>query len=302
MAVQSQYPAFILLPDSQYRARLQSGANENRNFIGQGSTVAPITLQDLQLQSAEGNLLPQCNSGLNFGQPVLVSKTVVNEPDDGNLAYKPGKRPRERGTLPTRPRAFIPVVDLQKTSNVASTAISQNGGVISTGLRLSLVDDNRSNPTVVPSLFGQELQSQMIKQNDEISQFIQMEGEQLKQVLEVKRQEHFRTLWATIENGTLKRLMDKEAQLEKVNQRSLELGERVKQLSFESQFWQNMARNSEVMVSNLRSTLEQAVAQSREQSKEGCGESEVDDAESCHYGEKDAAGVHNLAQTFKENK
>eukprot|EP00249_Psilotum_nudum_P008077 c21028_g1_i2 orf=1127-1858(+) len=186
----------------------------------------------------------------------------------------------------------------------------QNMGVISTGLRLSLADDHRSNLAVISggnntclsSVFGKEFESQMIKQNNEINQVIQMEGERLKQALDDKRQEHLRTFLATIENVTLKSLKDKDDQLEKENQRTLELGERVKQLKFESQVWQNIARNSELMVSNLRINLEQVVAHSREQSKEGCGESEVDDTGSCHYGDERAAGVHMFAQTFKENK
>eukprot|EP00249_Psilotum_nudum_P021159 c27997_g2_i1 orf=727-1809(+) len=310
MAVQSQFPTYILLPDSQYRVRQQSGANENRNIISQGTPVTPSALHDLHLQPVEANLLRAYNSGMNIGQQAMLNAgAIVSEPES-DVVQNLRKRPRENENSTTRPHAFIPVVDFQQAAS--STSLPQTVAPISTGLRLSL-DDNRLNPSAtsgisrssvahLSSTLSEELQSQMIKQKEEIDQFVRIQGERMKQALEEKRQKHVRALLVAVENEVLKRLKDKEVELEKVNHRNLELGERVKQLSLEAQLWQNIARNNEVMVSNLRNSLEQVVAQSREQSKEGCGESEVDDAESCHYGEVGDGGVHILARTFKENK
>eukprot|EP00249_Psilotum_nudum_P021158 c27997_g1_i1 orf=1032-2138(+) len=313
MAVQSQFPTYILLPDSsQYRVRQESGANENRNIISQSTPIVPNTLPDLHLQPMEANLLRAYNSGLNIGpQAVLNGGAILSEPES-DVVQNLRKRPRDKEHSITRPRAFIPAVDFQQVATPSPAMIPQAVAPISTGLRLSL-EDNRLNPSAtcssgrsgaahISSTLTEVLQSQMIKQKDEIDQFIRIQGERMKQVLEEKRQKHVRALLVAAENEVTKRLKDKEAELEKVNHRNLELGERVKQLSLETQFWQNIARNNELMVSNLRNSLEQVVAQSREQSKEGCGESEVDDAESCHYGEEGGGGVHILARTFRENK
>jgi E3 ubiquitin-protein ligase BOI-like protein len=66
----------------------------------------------------------------------------------------------------------------------------------------------------------------------------------------------------------------------------MELEERAKHLTMETNVWQSKARSYESMVTVLRSKLQQALLvhnQSREQSKlEGCGDSETDDAASVY--------------------
>ena len=117
----------------------------------------------------------------------------------------------------------------------------------------------------------------------------------MKQALEENLQLHTRGLIATIEGNMSKRLKAKDEELEKAHRKSLQLEERLKQLTVEAQLWRNLAKNNELMAVNLRQSLEQVVVQARNQQKnchmyhpnhisreEGCGESsEVDDAESC---------------------
>jgi E3 ubiquitin-protein ligase BOI-like protein len=97
-----------------------------------------------------------------------------------------------------------------------------------------------------------------------------------------KRQRYLRSLLNVIEEGLSRSLRDKDLEMEKVNRRNMELEERVKQLKLEAHLWQSKARNHEAMVATLKSNLQQAVVQSKEQNREGCGDNEADDAESAH--------------------
>lgn len=122
----------------------------------------------------------------------------------------------------------------------------------------------------------------------------------MRQQLEEKRVRHYRALIASIEEGVSRRLREKDVEVEKVKRRNMDLEEHVKQVSMEAQIWQTRLKTSESTILALRSTLQQAqqaVALSRE-SKEGCGDSEADDAASSHH--DDSADA--LARTFRENK
>jgi E3 ubiquitin-protein ligase BOI-like protein len=97
-----------------------------------------------------------------------------------------------------------------------------------------------------------------------------------------KRQRYLRSLLNVIEEGISRSLRDKDLEMEKVNRRNMELEERVKQLKLEAHLWQSKARNHEAMVATLKSNLQQAVVQSKEKNREGCGDNEADDVESAH--------------------
>lgn len=136
------------------------------------------------------------------------------------------------------------------------------------------------------------------------------QGEQLRQLLEEKRQQHSQALVAAVEEGVSWRLREKEMELEKMRRQNSQLAEHVKQVSLEAHRWENKARTYQVMTTALRSNLQQAQQQAvalslREQSKEGCGDSQADDAaSSSHHGDKvvtrDDDDAH--ARTCKENR
>lgn len=225
-----------------------------------------------------------------------------------SLGANSRKRQREdENLLPRQQASFVPLLDFQQRNPNTPFMISSTSTVpISTGLRLNF-DDARIAPSTsgrgssgysLSSLINEEFQSQYLKQRQEIDELIKIQGERMKRALEEKRHGHTKALLALIEECVLMRLKQKQEEVEKICRRNLELEEQVKQISLESQIWQNLAKNNEAMVSNLRSNLEQVVAQSREQSKEGCGESEADDAESCNY--MVSSDAH--ARTVKENR
>jgi E3 ubiquitin-protein ligase BOI-like protein len=111
--------------------------------------------------------------------------------------------------------------------------------------------------------------------------------EQLRQAIEERTQRHSKALLATLEEEVARRLRERDVELERVSKRALDLEERVKHLSAETQSWQSKAKGYESMVTMLRANLQHALIHNQnraEQSKliEGCGDSEADDAVSVH--------------------
>lgn len=102
-----------------------------------------------------------------------------------------------------------------------------------------------------------------------------------------------------LENKVLQKLRKKEVELETVNRKNMELEQQVEQLSVEAGAWQQQAQHSENMISALNYNLQRIQVQSRD-SKEGCGESEVDDTASCCNGR--ATDLHLLCRENGEKK
>ena len=104
----------------------------------------------------------------------------------------------------------------------------------------------------------------------------------MRKYLEEKRQRHSQSILSMIEESVLRKMKEKDLELERNNLRNRELEEQVKQLKLEACILQSKAKHKEAMVKFLRKNLQHAVVQGREQNKEGCGNSEVDDVESSH--------------------
>lgn len=101
------------------------------------------------------------------------------------------------------------------------------------------------------------------------------------------------------EDKVLEKLREKEAEVENINKRNVELEEQMEQLTAEAGVWQQRARYNENMISALKFNLQQVYAQSRD-SKEGCGDSEVDDTASCCNGR--ASDIHILCKESNDMK
>eukprot|EP00246_Nothoceros_aenigmaticus_P011476 TRINITY_DN3129_c0_g3_i1.p1 TRINITY_DN3129_c0_g3~~TRINITY_DN3129_c0_g3_i1.p1 ORF type:complete len:380 (+),score=47.40 TRINITY_DN3129_c0_g3_i1:77-1216(+) len=192
-----------------------------------------------------------------------------------------------------------------------SAAMPPPAAPVSTGLRLAFEEATLKSapapstsgrldmPSILQSVVGDVLNSQHQQQRDEIEQCIKAQGEQLRQTLEEKRQRHSRSLIAAVEDGVSRRLRDKDLEVERFKRRNLELEEHVKQLSMEARLWQSKAKSNEAMLHTLRTNIQQGVHFSREDlSKEGCGDSEVDDAASSHH--DDLADAQ--ARAYRENR
>jgi E3 ubiquitin-protein ligase BOI-like protein len=123
-----------------------------------------------------------------------------------------------------------------------------------------------------------------------------LQSERLRQsILEKVQAKQFEAL-ASVEDKILRKIRDKEAEVETINKRNSELEDQIKQLAVEVGAWQQRAKYNESMISALKYNLEQVCAHQGKDFKEGCGDSEVDDTASCCNG-----GAVNLQLMPKEN-
>ncbi|KAL9327500.1 hypothetical protein ACSQ67_002503 [Phaseolus vulgaris] len=173
-----------------------------------------------------------------------------------------------------------------------------NQNVVSTGLGLSFGDQQQRqqlhhhqqqqhgcHSSFFLSLLSDGLTSQIKQQHDEIDQFLQAQGEQLRRALAEKRGRHYRTLLRAAEESVLRRLREKEAEVEKATRRNAELEARAAQLGLETQLWQAKAKAQEATAVSLQAQLQQAIMSGGEDGAAGglsCAGGEAEDAESAY--------------------
>ncbi|KAM1364832.1 hypothetical protein ACFX13_043936 [Malus domestica] len=185
---------------------------------------------------------------------------------------------------------------LENNSQISSIDFLQPQSV-STGLGLSL-DNTRMASTgdsSLLSLISDDIDHELQRQDAEIDRFLKAQGDRLRQTIMDKVQATQLQTLSAVEDKVHRKLREKEAEVESINEKNMELEERMEQLTVEAGAWQQLARHNENMISTLRFNLQHIYAQSRD-SKEGCGDSEVDDTASCCNGRS-----INLEMFWKEN-
>ncbi|XP_024360982.1 probable BOI-related E3 ubiquitin-protein ligase 2 isoform X2 [Physcomitrium patens] len=304
--------------DEDHRSFLTAGGiNQNSFNLGKFQTPSTVMIgsnqfrQFNQLVGVHQGYAPQVDaSHLNGAEKEIAASNLL------------GSRKRARETeelrsqwLQQRQLLMNSVSDFHQNTGPGSVVNPQSTGV-STGLRLTFEDDRlRSSSPVSTSgrveatknsvssmteSFGTHLQ----QERNEIDHLLKIQSEQLKAFLEEKRQRHSRQLVAAVEERYSRRLREKDLEVEKVKRQNQELMERFTQLNAESHHWQNKLRTTEAMMTVLKSNLHQTQQQqqgyplSREQSKEGCGDSEADDCASSYVDDRNDAHT----RTFNENK
>ncbi|KAL8256297.1 hypothetical protein R6Q59_031364 [Mikania micrantha] len=157
---------------------------------------------------------------------------------------------------------------------------------VSTGLGLSL-DNGRlassGESSFVAGLMEDDLQLELRRQDAEIDRFMKIQADRLRQAVLEKVQTNHLQITSHIEDKFIQKLREKEAEVENINKKNIELELQVEQLAMEAGVWQQRAKYNENMVNTLKFNLEQAYTHGKD-SKEGCGDSEVDDTASCCNG------------------
>ncbi|KAI4316691.1 hypothetical protein L6164_024646 [Bauhinia variegata] len=173
---------------------------------------------------------------------------------------------------------------LENNSQISSVDFLQPRSV-STGLGLSL--DNTlvasTGDSALLSLIGDDIERELQQQDAEINRFLKVQSDRLRQTILDKIQATQVRSISIVEDKVLEKLREKEAEVENVNERNMELEERMEQLAVEAGAWQQRARYNENIIAALKYNLQQVYVQGRD-SKEGCGDSEVDDTASCCNG------------------
>lgn len=112
-----------------------------------------------------------------------------------------------------------------------------------------------------------------------------MQTKKIRMELEERQKQHARILMAAIGDGVMKKLKEKDEQIQRMGKLNLALQERLKSLYVENQLWRDLAQTNEATANSLRINLEQVLAHvSDERLSPGGRGAEVaveDDAESC---------------------
>ncbi|XP_019058145.1 PREDICTED: probable BOI-related E3 ubiquitin-protein ligase 2 isoform X2 [Tarenaya hassleriana] len=173
---------------------------------------------------------------------------------------------------------------LENNSQISSIDFMQAHSV-STGLGLSL-DNTRiasSDCSAFMTLIGDDIDRELQRQDAEVERFLKIQGDQLRETILDKIQANQLQTISLMEEKIIQKLCEKEAEVQTINRKNKELEVRTEQLTMEAGAWQQRAKHHENMVTALKYNLESVHSQPRD-SKEGCGDSEVDDTASCCSG------------------
>ncbi|GMI72984.1 BOI-related gene 1 [Hibiscus trionum] len=216
-----------------------------------------ITNRDfIKTNQGMGNLyntqMDSCVPLVDSTQPLYISaKTSINKADSG-LSYNMN----------------IPVSAPRKRSRD-----SFNNGFDS----YSVPQKNKLSG--VSSVLDNDILSQIQQQQQDIDRFISDHTEKVRLALEERQS---RMLITAIQEGVMKKLKEKDEEIQRIGKLNWVLQERVKSLYVENQLWRDLAQTNEATANSLRTNLEQVLAHvGEERHVSGGGAAPLeDDAES----------------------
>ncbi|XP_059279339.1 probable BOI-related E3 ubiquitin-protein ligase 2 isoform X1 [Lycium ferocissimum] len=272
-------------PHQQQQQQSKSYRDMYNNMDGQIST--PVAYFN-------GSNLPEQSQHPPYIPPFQVVGLAPGTADDGglDLQWNYGLEPKKK-----RPKEQD---FLENNSQISSLDLLQPRSV-STGLGLSL-DNGRlasSGDSAFLGLVGDDIERELQRQDAEIDRYIKVQGDRLRQAILEKVQANQIQAITYVEEKVLQKLREKEAEVDDINKKNMELELRMEQLALEANAWQQRAKYNENLINTLKVNLQHVYAQSRD-SKEGCGDSEVDDTASCCNGR--AKDLHLLCRDSKEMK
>ncbi|KAK8626717.1 hypothetical protein V6N13_134350 [Hibiscus sabdariffa] len=133
-------------------------------------------------------------------------------------------------------------------------------------------------------IYCQTMAPQVEEQRHEIDQFIKSQNESLRLLLQQQRKQQVAAMAKKLESKASLFLVQKETELAKAANKTMELQNLVNKLEMENQEWRRVAQENEAMVVSLNNMLEQLQQQQQQQQQNiagFCFNNGVDDAESC---------------------
>ncbi|MCD9642738.1 hypothetical protein HAX54_029680 [Datura stramonium] len=255
-----------------------------------GNTLFPALLEGNRFQY-DASAMPQLQL---FGDVTVgcsgypVSHTVNEHP---SAALRPTKKVRD-----VEPNCSRQKLQISLNNNFGQNELDQAGSIlnpitVSTGLRLSYEEKERNSsvtsapenmkaalpaPLPIDSGFKYEID----RQREEFDHYVKVqEDNMLKGMRELIHRQTV-SLLNSLQKEVSKRLYEKDLEIDNLNRKNMELGERIRQITVEAQSWHYRAKYNESVVNALKSNIQQAMAHGSTQAKEGCGDSEVNDAAS----------------------
>lgn len=269
-------------------------ASAARKMFG-GSNAKPIfpaAWEENQAHYDSNNASTQLQLFENF--PAVCHVDAVNSIGNNNFSTlnQPNKRSRDADVIGRSHKLQISLNNLCQ-DEVDCTASIPNTNPVSTGLRLSYDDDEHNSSITsasgnlsslpVTMFLDDNLRSEIDRQKEEFDNYIRIQEAQIMKGVKEMKQRQTVSFLNAIERGVGRKLQEKELEIENMNKKNRDLVERIKNTAMEAQSWQRRSQYNESMVRMLQSNLKQALAQgaaAADQGKEGCGDSEVDDAAS----------------------
>ncbi|KAK8514181.1 hypothetical protein V6N13_063085 [Hibiscus sabdariffa] len=98
------------------------------------------------------------------------------------------------------------------------------------------------------------------QQQEEIDRFISHHTEKVRLAVEERRERQSRMLMTAIQEGVMKKLKEKDEEIQRIGKLNWVLQERVKSLYVENQLWRDLAQTNEATANSLRTNLEQVLA------------------------------------------
>ncbi|CAK9164278.1 unnamed protein product [Ilex paraguariensis] len=186
-----------------------------------------------------------------------------------------------------------------------------NPNPVSTGLRLSYEEDERnSSVTSAGENLKAALPGMLSLSNGvgvdvdlpkaEFDNYIRVQEENITKGLRDLNQRHTASLLNALENGVSRKLCEKELEIENMNHKNKELGEKIKKVAMDAQSWHYRAKYNESLVIALKGNLQQVIAQGAVHAREGWGDSELDDAASYTNHQGFAGGSGNVVSTKRQ--
>ncbi|PON93929.1 SBP (S-ribonuclease binding protein) family protein [Trema orientale] len=100
------------------------------------------------------------------------------------------------------------------------------------------------------------LDAQLELQRQELDSILQSQSEKLKVSLHEQRKHQLSVLMSSFESKTLSMIRQKEEDMARATNRSMELQDRLRKAEMESQTWQRVAKANEATLMDLKNTLE----------------------------------------------
>ncbi|KAL0913800.1 hypothetical protein M5K25_017289 [Dendrobium thyrsiflorum] len=226
----------------------------------------------------------------NFSLPLLGQSHVFFCGNEGNVNRRKRGREETPSAAPPQQQQQI-IFSLQPPAMLDPFQLqSQTPSLVSTGLHLALVDQQnnqikREQPDYLTSAyFSEELAARINKEKNEIDQYLIAQGEQLRRALAERHQRYYRTL---LESAG-KKLLEKDAEIERAGRCISELQDRLTRIQTESMEWKVKAMTDQATAASLHAQLQKAAVEAAAAAaaapfaNENCGESPAEDAESAH--------------------
>ncbi|KAJ6410599.1 hypothetical protein OIU84_007362 [Salix udensis] len=156
--------------------------------------------------------------------------------------------------------------------------------------RDSINDDNfdafhasqKTKVSPLSSFIDHDILFQIQQQQSEIDRFIADHNQKVRMELEERKRRQSRMLVSAIQEGMIKKMKEKDEEIQRMGKLNWFLQEKVKSLYLENQIWRDSAQTNEAAANSLRSNLEQVLAH-----VSGGAATLADDAESSCCGSSD---------------